>query len=302
MIETERAADPTKDEPRGLPRPGLEGVWGAPYVDLAEFLDLAPLGAIHEEICLALTQVPVDYTGGSHRAMGIMPDSRKAEAHVDYGEVIARMTDAEFATFRSLAEDPESIDPNDASTRAELSFGEERENPLSRRQMLWLKVRFGVYFPWKAYVELIPNRYWSDKSASAGKSFTRAALAFFPKTVAYVKSLPFVSIGRCNVMGLEANDHGTVHRDGPGGAAEPDHFITLCPRGDKRLFLWDEAAQAKTYVPGRAYWFNDHDYHGVDADPFFRYSLRIDGTFEPAFLETLRERTRRAVPSAESRP
>jgi hypothetical protein len=269
------------------PLGGLAGIFGRPYVDLEPFLDLAPLAEIHEEICLALTQVPTDYTGGSHRSMGIMPASRSAEAHADYGEVIASFSDAEFLTFRSLADDPGSIDP---ARRHELEFGEEREHPLSRRQMLWLEYRHRVYFPWKVYVELIPNGRWSDKSDSTGKDFTRRARTFFPKTVAYVKSLPFASIGRCNLMGLRANDHGTVHRDGEGDPAVPDHFITLCPAGDKRLFLWDEAARRKVSVPGRAYWFNDHDQHGVDADPYFRYSLRIDGIFRPDFLEALRTR------------
>lgn len=230
--------------------------------------------------------MPADYTGGSHRSMQIMPPSRAGEAHTDYGEVIRALGDADFLTFRSLADDPSSIDPG---RRDELSFGEERDHPLSRRQMLWLKFRHRVYFPWKVYVELIPNGRWSEKSDSAGKAFTRRARAFFPKTVAYVERLPFASIGRCNLMGLEANDHGTVHRDGEGAQAEPDHFITLCPAGDKRLYLWDEAAQRKTPVPGRAYWFNDHDYHGVDADPYFRYSLRVDGVFRPDFLEALRD-------------
>jgi hypothetical protein len=42
-------------------------------------------------------------------------------------------------------------------------------------------------------------------------------------------------------------------------------------------------------VRGRAYWFNDHDYHGVEADPFFRYSIRVDGVFTEAFRASLRE-------------
>ena len=91
-------------------------------------------------------------------------------------------------------------------------------------------------------------------------------------------------------MGLEANDHGTVHRDGVPGreTRSVDHFITFCPRGDKRLFLWDEETQAEDRTcRGRAYWFNDSDYHGVDADPFFRYSIRVDGVFRPDFLATL---------------
>ena len=265
----------------------IRGIFGQPFVSLEAHVDLAPLAEIHEEICLALTQMPIEYTGGSHRSMGIVPPSRLAEALVDYGEVIRGLPPEQFALFRSLADDPGSID---AAAQGDSEFGEEREHPLSWRQMLWLKFRHGVYFPWKVYVELIPNRYWADKSDSEGKSFTRLARAFFPKTIAYVKTLPFASIGRCNIMGLEANDHGTTHRDGePDDKPEPDQFITLSPAGNKRLFLWDEDQKEKTYVTGRAYWFNDHDHHGVDADPFFRYSLRVDGVFRPELLEALRE-------------
>ncbi|MBN9163725.1 MAG: hypothetical protein J0I07_22345 [Myxococcales bacterium] len=271
----------------------LRGIFpGAPlpYVPLERFIDTSALDAIHEEVCLALTQVAIDYTGGSHRSMGIMPPSRTAEAYVDYGEAIRSLSPDAFETFRSLADDPSAIDRQHSN---ELRFGEETELPLSRRQMLWLKFRQKVYFPWKAYVELIPNRYWVEKSSAEGKDFTRLAKTFFPKTIAFAKSLPFLHIGRCNVMGLEANDHGTVHRDGdPDEQEAPDHFITVCPAGDKRLFLWDEEKQRKTPVEGRAYWFNDHDFHGVDADPFFRYSIRVDGVFRPDFLETLRRESR----------
>ena len=83
-----------------------------------------------------------------HRSMGIVPSSRAAEVLVDYGEVIRSLDEAAFAVFKSLADDPKSID---AASPEGLSFGEEREHPLSRRQMLWLKFRHGVYFPWKPH-------------------------------------------------------------------------------------------------------------------------------------------------------
>jgi hypothetical protein len=262
----------------------IHGLLGKPYVDLAPHLDLSGLDELHEEICLALAQVPVDYTGGSHRSMGIMPASRVAEAHVDYGEVISKLTGSAYAAFRSLADEPESF----PLAPSEATFGEERDHPLSRRQMLWLEYRFGVYFPWKVYFEMIPNRWWDEKSQKADKGFTRLARTFLPNTIAFVERLPFLEIGRCNVMGLAANDHGTVHRDGvPEEKPEVDHFITFRPGPDKRLFLWDEEAQKKVAVQGRAYWFNDSDWHGVEADPWFRYSVRVDGVFDPAFLAKL---------------
>src|SRR5262245_49400619 len=80
----------------------LAGLYGRPWIDLEPHLDLAPLDAIHDEIGLALTQVPVDYTGGSHRSMGIVPPSLANEPWVDYGEVIRDLSDAQFEVFRSL--------------------------------------------------------------------------------------------------------------------------------------------------------------------------------------------------------
>lgn len=268
----------------------IHGIFGKPFLDLAPHLgdDLAErLAEIDEEVCLGLAEVPTDYTGGSHRSMGIMPPSRIAEAHTDYGEVIASMSDAHYATFRSLADDPESF----PAVRDGATFGEERDHLLSRRQMLWLEHRFGVYYPWKIYFEMIPNRSWEEKANPDGKDFTRLAKTFFPKTIDFVRRLPFSSIGRCNIMGLASNDHGTVHRDGvPEEKPHVDHFVTLCPQRNKRLYLWDEERQEKVHVTGSAYWFNDSDWHGVEADPFFRYSIRVDGTFRPELLAALEVR------------
>ena len=272
---------------RGVPGTSLQGLYGRPFLRLDPLLDLNDdvLAAIHEEVCEALAQLPVDYTGGSHRSMGIMPASQRDGAVVDYGEVLRDLSDDQWARFVALADDPADYDDVD---RADV--GEERDAPLSRRQMLWLKVRHGVFFPWKAYVEMMPNRRWSDKANPHGKSFTRTARQFFPRTLALVERLPFTAIGRCNLMGLEANDWGTVHRDGdPADQDRADEFITLYPVRNKRLYLWDEEHQRKHVVDdAAAVWFNDFDNHGVEAAPFFRYSLRVDGVFTDAFRDQLR--------------
>jgi hypothetical protein len=262
----------------------IHGVFGRPFVALDDLFDLSGLEEIHDEICLALARMPTGYTGGSHRSMRIMPEGCGAEALVDYQEVIAGLDETQFDTFRSLADDASAIDP---ARRRELEYGEEREVPLSMAQMLWLKMRHRVYFPWKVYAELIPNDRWQDK-CDPGKRFTRIAEALLPKTIAFVKRLPFRHVGRCNVMGLEAHDHGTVHRDGvPRPGRRPDPFLTFCPRGDKRLYVMDERSGERIPVEGRVVWFNDHDYHGVFADPYFRYSVRVDGPFTPEFEQAL---------------
>ncbi len=266
----------------------LQGVFGRPFVALDDLFDLSALDEVHDEVCLALSQMPVSYTGGSHRSMGIMPAGREGEALVDYQEVIRGLDAAGFETFRGLADDPSKLDP---SSRFEVEYGEERDVPLSPRQMLWLKMRHRVYFPWKVYAELIPNDRWEEKLDPANKRFTRRAEALLPKTIAFVKKLPLQWIGRCNIRGLEANDPGTVPRDGePEEGRTPDPVLTTSPRGDKRLYVLDEKSGEKTVVAGRVVWFNDHDYHGVLADPYFRYSIRVDGPFTPDFEAALERR------------
>ena len=155
----------------------LTGIGGRPWVDLEPLLDTSVFAELHEEICLGYAQVPVDYTGGSHRSMGIMPGLREEEALVDYGEVIRGLSEQAFETFRLLSDAPAAFS---WSSREATTFGEERAVPLSRRQMIWLKVRHGVYFPWKGYVELMPNRRWEDKAEPDGKRFSRIATTFFP--------------------------------------------------------------------------------------------------------------------------
>ncbi len=49
----------------------------------------------------------------------------------------------------------------------------------------------------------------------------------------------------------------------------------------------DAEGGSKTVIDARAYWFNDADYHGVDAVPRFRYSVRVDGIFDPAFVRRI---------------
>lgn len=275
-----------RSPPPAEPLGSLRGIWGRPYIDLTRYVDTARFKALDEEICLALAQLETSYTGGSHKWMGIVPPSLAGDPYVDYGQVIDAMSRDERARFVALADDPEAPGPDEVDAA---TFGEERPHALSKRQMRWLAYRHGVYFPWKVFYELIPTKGWDDKSTGLDKSFTEEARAHFPQLIEYVKNLPFAEIGRCNIMGLEANDHGTVHHDRSSDEkVGADHFITFAPRGDKKLFLWDEPQQRKVLVSPKVYWFNDSDYHGVEAAPHFQYSVRVDGFFRPELVERLR--------------
>jgi Rieske 2Fe-2S family protein len=263
------------------------GIWGYPYIDLEPFLDLGALPAIHEEICAALPRVEVGQTGGSLKWMGVVADRVARDPYADSMQVIAGFTQAQFRELVSLADDPTVFDPE---RFGEYEFGDETDHPLNARQMRLLTYKYGVYFPWKVVYHFVENVRWEDKNSGAGKGTLPEAEERFPLTVAFLRALPFQEIGRCLLFGLEANDHAPLHRDTePDRAAPVQHCMTIVPAGNKRLYLMDPDEEEKLPVAARAYWFNDMDWHGVEPDPFFRYSIRVDGVFRPDFVARLRE-------------
>jgi hypothetical protein len=267
----------------------LCGIWGHPYVDLWTLLDTSDFAAIDEEIALGLPRVEPTYTGGTLKWMGVTApwvDEDPQDPYADAMRVIETMSREEFLRFVSFGPEPERFDPD---RRAEYRFGDETEDPLTRAQMLYLKYRHGVYFPWKVCYHFLENDRWEDKHSGEGKDFLAEAREVFPRTVRFIESLPFKEIGRAVLFGVEANDHAPAHRDSePGKALAIAQSISFDPRGNKRFYVCDPAGENKTVIEAPIYWFNDMDYHGVDPDPFFRYSIRVDGTFEPSWVNHAR--------------
>lgn len=265
----------------------LCGIFGRPYVDLSSLIDTSRFEALDAEIVGALPRLETSYTGGSLKWMGVTAPWVNEDPYVDYMQVISAMSPEELATFVSYGEAPEGFDP----TRS-YAFGDETDHPLSREQMLYLKYRYGVYFPWKVCYHLLENDRWDDKHSGDGKEFVASARALLPETVAFIESLPFEEIGRVVLFGIEANDHAPAHRDSePGKALTIAQSISFVPGRKKRFYVCDPKGERKTIVEAPVYWFNDADYHGVEPDPFFRYSIRVDGVFDPAFVEEMRRAT-----------
>lgn len=57
-------------------------------------------------------------------------------------------------------------------------------------------------------------------------------------------------------------------------------------RIDRPFFIFDEVTREKVYVNNtRAYTFNDVDMHGVDAEDYDAYTVRVDGVFTDEFCK-----------------
>jgi hypothetical protein len=222
----------------------------------------------------------------------------ETDTHRDAMHAIAAMSRDEVAELASLGDDDApALDPGDPH----LTFGDETDRPFTVAQQRFLEQRYGVYFPWKVCYHLLDNDRWEDKHSGEGKDFPDEAREVFPKTVAFIESLPFVEIGRVVIFGLLANDHAPAHRDSEPGQAlaiaqsisfEPSRGAPGAADRHKRFYLATPDGSREEDVSAPIYWFNDMDWHGVHADPYFRYSVRVDGVFEPDFLDRIRRQMR----------
>ncbi len=271
------------------------GIFGKPYADLSKLIDTSRFEALHHEITRGLAVVETGYTGGSLEWMGVCAPWVARDPYRDAMHCIRGMSKEELAELVRLGDDAER-DPIDEGD-PQAAYGDETDRPFSRAQMRFLEQRYGVYFPWKVCYHLLENDRWEDKHSGEGKGFSSEARQVFPETVAFIESLPFVEIGRVVVFGLLANDHAPAHRDSEPGKAlaiaqsisfEPSRGAPAAKGRHKRFFLVTPDGASEVIVDAPVYWFNDMDWHGVHADPFFRYSVRVDGVFEHAFLERLR--------------
>ena len=143
----------------------------------------------------------------------------------------------------------------------------------------------GATIPWFFGLYLKENAFF-DKTE--GGKYTEA-MEYFPLLKQYLDTLPFRDIGRVLFFCTYPGAGVTMHRDAH-MTDHKDHNINLFFEGGSRpSFVWDEKKKEKIYLEkeARSYFFNNRDYHGVDPEPVFRYTLRVDGTFNDNICDQL---------------
>lgn len=143
----------------------------------------------------------------------------------------------------------------------------------------------GACVPWFFGLYLKDNNFFQKTS---GGNYTEASRNF-PLLMDYVKTLPFKHIGRMLFFCTYPGAGVVCHRDA-NMVSHKDHNINLFFTGGSRpSYVYDEISDSKIYLDNsaRSYFFNNRDYHGVDPEPTFRYTLRIDGTFTDEICEEL---------------
>jgi hypothetical protein len=139
--------------------------------------------------------------------------------------------------------------------------------------------------PW-FFALYLKHTEFRNKTKDAG--VLTPAAERFPKLMKYIDTLPFKSVGRILFFTTYPNAGVMMHRDSV-VAEHQDHNINLFFTSGRPSYVWDEIKNEKTYLDpsAKSYYFNNRDYHGVDAETAFRYTVRIDGTFTDEMQEKL---------------
>jgi hypothetical protein len=191
-------------------------------------------------------------------------------------------------SWTELLHNIEEIDPTGKHRKAieelsKITPSEDAQFAIYKYSMFAL----GAMVPWFFVLNLKLNDF-RTKNLKEGE--WSSAITYFPNLKKYLESLPFKFIGRVVFFTTYPNSSVLVHRDAI-VTEHKDHNINLFfTGGDRSSFIWDEKEKEKIYLPSgsRSYFFNNRDYHGVDAEPRVRYTLRIDGVFEDWLCEELK--------------
>jgi hypothetical protein len=247
------------------------GKQGVPIINMDQYINHDQDQQLHIECCKGLA-VSRGYKTGMFGG-AIIPEERSRFGNKDgYSEMLYHLEkhDPLGDHKRALEEIADTVDPK------------------FRSQAFYRYAYYalGAAIPWFFGLYLKENTFW-NKTEDLG-NWTEDA-KHFPKLVQYIKTLPFKVVGRVLFFTSYPNAGVATHRDDI-IAEHSDHNINIFfTPGWRPSFIWDEIRKEKVYLPSGAssYYFNNRDYHGVDPEPVFRYTLRIDGTFTDELCEQL---------------
>lgn len=251
---------------------GVQGVGKSktPFVSMDEFIDHSRDEELHIESCIGLATVD-SYRMGTF--IGDIPPFEKERIGKE--------------CWSEMLQDIEKHDPTGVHQAAISELLDRTGRGIEGMKAVYRYMYFAMnaFIPWYFTVYL-KQAGFNDKTKDSG---WLPAADHFPKIKEYIETLPFEQIGRVLFFTTAPGMPVPAHRDHP-MAEHKDHNINLFfASGSRKSYVWDEKQDKKIYLPDqcRSYFFNNRDYHGVDKDPNFRYTLRVDGTFTQEVQEQL---------------
>ena len=233
-----------------------------PIVAMDKYIDTTQNLELHLECCKGLSMVE-----GYKTSMfpGTVHSSESAIGKINFSEMLVNL---------------QQYDPTGVHLKNILDIEKTADDP-RKAIYKYMYYAMGANIPW-FFSYYLRDQNFSSKTNEPEVLWTEDAKRYFPNLISYIETLPFKKIGRVLFFTTYPNAGVTAHRDYY-NAPHRDHNINLFfSAGWRPSFVWDDVNNKKIYLPDGAtsYFFNNRDYHGVDPEPNFRYTLRIDGTFE----------------------
>lgn len=236
------------------------GVGGLPYIDLDEFIDIEAFDNLFDELVIGISK-----------------------SWVDKGVVSCGVRDTESRLELCTVLNS----PHLYLSQKQMEILEKLDN---LHQKAWYcSLILPIHHPYSLVFIRREKDFWK-KQYFEFSDWTHNAV-FFPKTIEFIKSLPFKEFGRILLFITEPNEETLIHYDG--GRVESrknanTEMIYFRPGPNKKkIFIWDDFYQKEYVVKSTASYWNDLDYHGVHASIGKSFSLRIDGVFTDEFRNQL---------------
>ncbi len=240
----------------------IEGINGAPYVDMSPYVDTAALESLFIPMARGLAQC------------GPLP----------------------AAYFPRKTKNRSYKDMNDLGICDDVNIKEEYESTLKKlgpqQKLRFAELANGVLVGGSHVSLRYPiDRNYKDIFYQDRCKDNLPAQALFPELMTFVKTLPFESIGRIIIFISNPYIEGQIHSDTRDSkvdlfaplslkdAYKDNNFIWFNPSGKKDFFVYDEEQDAKIPFTSKSCFFNTWDFHGAEASPITTFSFRVDGKF-----------------------
>lgn len=233
-----------------------------PIISMDQYIDTSQNLELHLECCKGLALI-------ENYKMAVFPGSvhisEKIKGKINFSEILNNLDQFDTTgVHKKNIEELELIAPDP-------------------RKAIYKYIYFsmGADIPW-FFAYYLRNQDFGQKNNNDQLNWNNEALQHFPKVVDYIEKLPFKVIGRVLFFTTYPNAGVTAHRDYHIQPHKDQNINLFFGGGWRPSFIWDDLNSKKIYLEkgSTSYFFNNRDYHGVDPEPFFRYTLRVDGIFE----------------------
>ncbi len=238
------------------------------YIPLDSFIETSKLEECHLEICYGLSKSEVNLAS---RPIPHYEAENQIEKLIPYklreGDRVSEILNE----HRSLL------------NKEELIYYKSLSHEQKKRFLLFYKQSYceGEY----VRIRYPQKNYYSEPEAifQERKCDWHTNHKFFPKTLAFIKSLPFTEIGRILFFVSYHHLPSDVHFDRENTCYNgKNHYLWFNPFNSKKFFMLEESGE-KDYIDSKCAIFNGRKLHGSEPGPHHSYTLRIDGQLSEEF-------------------